>query len=108
MYTISEILEYQTDDFGNLHCVFKLEGDEKGTVRVLSTASYYDWVSQLEEYTKYYINLNEDEDEYNFDNDFNFELWREENETEEIVKDFIYQNYETIDDLPEIEDNPLA
>jgi len=108
MYTISEILEYQTDDFGNLHCVFRLEGDEKGTIRVLSTTSYYDWIGQLEEYKKYYINLNEDEDEYNFDNDFNFELWREENETEEIVKDFIYQNYETIDELPEVEDNPLG
>lgn len=108
MYTINEILEYETDDFGNLHCVFKVEGDEDGTVRVLSTASYYDWVSQQEEYLKYYISLNEDEDEYNFNSDFNFEMWKEENESEEVIKNFIYSSHPTIDDLPELEDDSLS
>lgn len=108
MYTISEIVEYETDDFGNLHCLFKLNGDEKGTVRVLSTSSYHDWISQQEDYTNYYINLNEDEDEYNFNTEFNFELWREENESEEIIKDFIYNTHPTVEDLPEVEDDPLS
>ena len=38
MYTISEILEYETDDFGNLHCVFRVEGDEDKTVREIGRA----------------------------------------------------------------------
>lgn len=107
MYTISEILEYETDDFGNLHCVFRVEGDEDKTVRVLSTASYHDWVSQQEDYMNYYINLNEDEDEYNFNSDFNFELWRDENESEDVIKNFIYSAYPNLEDLPEVEDNHL-
>ena len=107
MYTISEILQYETDDFGNLHCVFRIEGDENGTVRVLSTNYYHDWVSQQEDYVSYYINLNEDEGEYNFDSDFNFELWKEENESEDVVKSFIYENYD-YDDLPETEEDPLS
>lgn len=107
MYTISEILEYESDQFGNLHCVFKVEGDENKTVRVISTESYYDWVSQQDDFKEYYINMNEDEDEYNFNTDFNFESWKEENEDEEIVKDFIYANY-NYDDLPDVEDHPLG
>lgn len=107
MYTISEILEFESDQFGNLHCVFKVEGDEDKTVRVISTESYYDWVSQQDDFKEYYINMNEDEDEYNFNTDFNFESWKEENEDEEIVKDFIYSNY-NYDDLPDVEDHPLG
>jgi hypothetical protein len=107
MYTIAEILEYETDDFGNLLCVFKVEGDDKGTVRVLTTSYYYDWVTQQEEYSNYYINLDEDEGEYNFNTEFNFEVWKEENESEEVIKTFIYENH-SYDDLPEIEDSPLG
>lgn len=105
MYTISEIVEYDSDQFGNLHCVFKVEGDDKNNVRVISTESYYDWVSQQDEYKEYYINLNE-EDEYNFNTDFNFEEWKENNEDEEIVKEFIYSNY-NYNDLPDAEEYPF-
>lgn len=108
MYIISEILEYETDDYGNLHCVFRVEGDEDKTVRVISTASYHDWVSQQEDYMNYYIKLNEDEDEYNFNTDFNFELWKDENENEEVIKTFIYETYGDLEDLPEVEDDPLS
>jgi len=103
MYTISEIFEYESDQYGNLHCVFTLDGDEPRTARVISTESYYDWVSQQDKYKEYYINLNE-EDEYNFDTDFNFEDWKENNEDEEIIKEFIYSNY-NYDDLPDVEDH---
>lgn len=106
IYAISEILEFESDPSGNLHCVFRIEGDEEGTVRVLSTESYYDWVSQQDDYKEYYINLNEDEDEYNFNTDFNFESWKEDNEDEDIIKEFIYSNYE-LDDLPDTEEHLL-
>ena len=107
MYTINEILEYESDLSGNLHCVFKLDGDDKGTVRVLSTDLYYEWLSKLDEYKEYYMELDEEEEEYNFNPEFNFESWKNENECEDIVKEFIYENY-SIDDLPDMEEHPLG
>jgi hypothetical protein len=105
MYAINEILEFESNEDGILHCVFRIEGDDPKTVRVISDGTYYTWASNQEESRGYYISsiLNEsDDDSGEFNSEFDFQSWKEDNESEEIIIDFIYENYQ-VDDLPESE-----
>ena len=101
MYVIKEILEFNSDD-GILYCVFKIDGDEPKTARVISDDSYYDKISHLTESNDYYINSLNEDDIDDFNPTFDFESWKSENETEEFITNFIYENYQ-IEDLPEPE-----
>lgn len=102
MYTITEIIEFESSEDG-LHCIFKLEGDESNTARVISDDQYYDWVHQMDESRDYYISASSEEDDYDdFNPIFDFNTWKSDNETEDFIINYIYENYE-LNDLPESE-----
>lgn len=103
MYTITDIIEFKSDNNGQLHCIFKIDGDEPNLVRFICDDDYYDWVERTDGNKDYYIGPLDDDDDFNdFNPVFDFDSWKEENETDEYIIDYIYENY-SLDDLPEPE-----
>jgi hypothetical protein len=101
-YFINDILEMDCDDNGKLNVRFVLEGDEENTYRELETNEYYDWVDE---------NYNDgdsdeppandwDEEEYELTEEFNFIVWKDYNHSEEVVIEFIKDNFITKEELP--------
>jgi hypothetical protein len=90
------------DDNGNLNVRFVLEGDEENTYRELETNEYYDWVDENyndedsdEPLTDEWI-----EENYRLGKGFNFIEWKDYNHSEEVVIEFIKDNFLTKEELP--------
>jgi len=105
-YRISEIIEYNSDSSGNLHCTFRLKGDDKELVRVISSDFYFDWVIKQKDSYDYIASSYYDEDSSenigSISENFDFESWKSDNEDDDTIKSFIYENY-LLSDMPDLE-----
>jgi len=101
-YIINEILEMDCDDNGYLSVKFILEEDEENTYRELETNEYYDWVDDNynDEISGEPLTNDWDEEEYHLNDEFNFIQWKDYNHSEEVVIEFIKDNFLTKQELP--------
>ena len=101
-YFINEILDMDCDDNGFLTVKFVLEGDENNTYRVLETEEYYYWVDDNynDEIGGESLTDEWDEENYHLNEGFNFIQWKDYNHSEEIVIEFIKDNFLTKEELP--------
>lgn len=101
-YFINEILEMDCDDNGYLTVKFVLDGDEENTYRMLETDEYYYWVDDNynDEIGGEPLTDEWDEEYYHLNEGFNFIQWKDYNHSEEIVIEFIKDNFLTKEELP--------
>ena len=101
-YFITEFLNIDCDDLGNLYIEFKIDGDQFGAHRQIESEEYYNWVidtygNEEEEYE----DLTQDwEDDYETIKSFTFTEWLIDHHGEDSVMDFIYKHFPTLEDLP--------
>lgn len=97
-YAIEEVYEIICDIDKIITVTFKVEGDGEGYYRELVDSDYYNWCyehyvenSDLSEY--------EDEEEMIMDY-FGYDKWNMFYSNEEMVSDYLYENYVDLKSLP--------
>ena len=101
-YFITEFINIDCDDEGNLYTEFKIDGDELYIHREIASQEYYDWVietygNEEEEFEDLTHDL---EDEYDAIIPFTFTEWLIDYHGEDSVMEFIYKNFPYKEDLP--------
>ena len=99
---VKYVTRWKDDDNGFLTVKFVLEGDESNTHRVLESDEYYYWVDDNynDENDDEVLTDEWDEENYHLNEGFNFIQWKDYNHSEEIVIEFIKDNFLTKEELP--------
>jgi hypothetical protein len=106
-YFIVEVLDYDCDNEGVLTVTFTLEGDPEGTYRFIERDDYYYFAEEMAKEDDSYMLKEWEEGDFEgegyYYEQFDFREWKEYEHSEDLVKEFIYENYLKIGDLPEPE-----
>lgn len=100
-YVIEEIFDIDCTDDGFLSVNIRLE--EEGNIRTIENSEYYYWAKELSETDTDSVDV--DFEGYSSEDTpnelFDFTEWVEYYHGEDMVIDFIYEMYPTIEDLPD-------
>jgi len=100
-YIIEEIYEISCDTDKILTVVFRLEGDGEDYYRKLVDSDYYNWCNEhyISEGENFYELDIYDDEEYMPDY-FNYDKWNMYYSNEDMVIDYIMDNYPSLKSLP--------
>lgn len=98
-YTIQEIFDIICDSDNILTLIFKVDGDGVDYRRELVDSDYYNWCYD------HYINEGQDSLDYNDDEElipdfFSYDKWNMYYRNEDMIMDYLYDNYSDLKDLP--------
>ena len=102
-YFITEFLNIECDELGNLLVDFKIEGDDVGFYRHIESDEYYYWV--MDNFIEDVFTIDDlmEDWENNEENNptTNFTEWLLDQHGEDSVMDFLETNFPLIEDLPD-------
>lgn len=105
-YIIEEVMEYDCDNDGMLSVTFRLEGDPADTYRFIETDDYYYFAEELAKDNGEYMVKEWEEGDFEgegyYYEQFDFREWVEYEQSEDVVKEFIYEQYPEKEDLPDL------
>ena len=102
-YFITEFLNIECNDLGNLVVDFKIEGDDAGFYRRVESDDYYYWVMDnfIEDTFTFDDVVDDWDNEEDMDMPVTFGEWLLDQHGEESVMNFLESNFPLIEDLPD-------